>query len=198
MLVTDRRRTRGRQLVPLVAEAVRGGVGIVQIRELDLPDDELRAVVQKLRDAVPPQILFVVNGRRRVARTQGMGLHLGAAEPEPEQRANYRLFGQSAHSLVEARRAVEHRASYIVLGTIYPTPSKPGHPGFGPALVTEVSRVVQPIPVYAIGGVVVSKIPELLHAGAHGVAVCGALLSANDPRRVAQAMALALKVAGND
>ena len=44
----------------------------------------------------------------------------------------------------------------------------------------------------------VSKIPELLHAGAHGVAVCGAILSANDPRRVAQALALALKVAGGD
>jgi thiamine-phosphate pyrophosphorylase len=197
MLVTDRRRTRGRQLVSLVAEAARGGVGIVQIRELDLPDDELRALVQELRGAVPSQTLFVVNGRRRVARTQGVGLHLGAAEPEPPQRAAYPLFGQSAHSLSEARRAVERRASYVVLGTIYPTPSKPGHPGFGPALVAEVSRAVRPIPIYAIGGVVVSRIPELLHAGAHGVAVCGALLSANDPRRVAQAMALALKVAGS-
>jgi thiamine-phosphate pyrophosphorylase len=198
MLVTDRRRTRGRQLVPLVVEAVRGGVGIVQIRELDLADDALRGLVEELRGAVPPQTLLVVNGRHRVARTHGSGLHLGAAEPELRQRSAYPLVGRSAHSIVEAKRAVEHRADYVVLGTVYPTPSKPGHPGFGPSLVARVAHLVHPTPVFAIGGVVVSKIPELLHAGAHGVAVCGAILSANDPRRVAQALALALKVAGGD
>jgi thiamine monophosphate synthase len=51
------------------------------------------------------------------------------------------------------------------------------------------------VPVFAIGGVTVTRIPELIHGGAFGVAVCGAILSSNDPRRVAQAMSLALEVA---
>jgi thiamine monophosphate synthase len=45
--------------------------------------------------------------------------------------------------------------------------------------------------------VTVSRIPPILHAGAWGVAVSGAILSDNDPRRVAEAMSLAIEVAGS-
>ena len=62
MLVTDRRRTRGRDLVPCVAQAVSGGVGLVQVREPDLPDDELRELVRRIRDAVGTRTTIVVNG----------------------------------------------------------------------------------------------------------------------------------------
>jgi thiamine-phosphate pyrophosphorylase len=85
--------------------------------------------------------------------------------------------------------------SYLTAGTIYPTESKPGHPGAGPALVRSLSGLVRPVPVYAIGGIGVAAVPELIRAGAHGVAVCGSILSANDPGRVAEALALALQVA---
>jgi thiamine-phosphate pyrophosphorylase len=189
MLVTDRRRTRGRELVTLVAQAAQGGVRLVQVRDL----------VGRIRLAVPPSTVILVNGSRRAARTLHAGLHLPAAaspigEAEDE-RAAYPLYGRSVHDDAEARRAVEDQADYIVLGTIYPTPSKPGHPGRGAGLVRRIRRLVEPVPVFAIGGVTVARIPELVHAGAHGVAVCGALLGANHPRRVAQAMRLALEVA---
>ena len=45
MLVTDRRRIRGRELVPLVVQAARGGVGIVQLRERDLTNDEVCVIL---------------------------------------------------------------------------------------------------------------------------------------------------------
>lgn len=197
MLVTDRRRTRGRSLVPIVAEAVRGGVGLVQIRERDLPDDELRAMVQRIRASVPPETRLVVNSSRRVARTMRTGLHLPASEPPepPAERAHYALLGRSAHDEAEARVGMEEDASYLIVGTVYPTASKPGRPAGGPALIERIRRQVGPMPVYAIGGIAVTTIPALIHAGAHGVAVCGAILQANDPRRVSQAMALALEVA---
>ncbi len=197
MLVTDRRRIRGRELVPLVVQAARGGVGIVQLRERDLTDDEARAILHDLREELPATVL-VVNGRARVARTLHVGLHLGAGCELPwatEARPRGLLLGRSAHDAVEARLGRDDGADYLILGTIYPTVSKPGHPGSGPDLVREIARSVDPLPVYAIGGVTVSRIPELIHAGAHGVAVCGELLSANDPRRVAEAMSLALQVA---
>lgn len=197
MLVTDRHRTRGRELVPLVAEAVEGGVGMVQVREKDLPDVELRALVHRIREAIPPGVPLVVNGNWRVARTCGIGLHLAAAAPPVPAggAAPLPLLGRSAHDRSEAAVAMAEKASYLVLGTIYPTPSKPGHPGRGSGIVTEVAAAVAPMPVYAIGGVTASRVPELIHAGAHGVAVCGAILSGNRPRRVAQALALALEVA---
>jgi thiamine-phosphate pyrophosphorylase len=200
MLVTDRRRTRGRELVRLVAQAVEGGVGMVQLREKDLADDRLRELVQQLRHELPADTLLLVNSSSRVARTQRIGLHLPADRtfprgPEDGTREDYPWLGRSVHDLREAGDAMADRPSYLVLGTIFPTASKPGHPGSGTELVAKVGRLVAPVPVYAIGGVSVSAIPALIRAGAHGIAVSGALLGANDPRRVAEAMTLALEVA---
>jgi thiamine-phosphate pyrophosphorylase len=193
MLVTDRRRMRGRDPCAVVAEAVRGGVGFVQVREPDLPDDELRALVAGILRTIPDDVRVVVNGRPRVARTLRLGLHLAAADSKPAGR--YPLLGRSAHDDEEALAAVVDRASYLILGTIYPSESKPGHGGSGAALITRVTRLVRPLPIYAIGGITVSRVSEVIHAGAHGVAVCGAIVSARDPRRVAEALTLALKVA---
>lgn len=193
MLVTDRHRTRGRGLVELVAEAVRGGVGIVQVRERDLPDDELRSLILRIQEAVAAGTPIVVNGSARVARTLRLGLHLPAAAAAVERAGP--LWGKSAHDEAEAARAQSEGATYLVLGNICATASKPGQPGRGLALLRRVCRQVHPLPVYAIGGITVSRIPPVIHAGAHGVAVSGAILSDNDPARVAAAMALALTVA---
>ena len=186
-------------MVALIARAVEGGVGMVQLREKDLRDDELRGLLERLRRYVPADLPVVVNGSSRVARTMRVGLHLGAGIPLPRDRTDgrredYALFGRSAHDVAEAREALRDRPSYLILGTVFPTESKPGHPGCGTKLVQSISRLVAPVPVYAIGGVTVSAIPTVVRAGAHGVAVCGAILSANNPRRVAEAMALALEV----
>ena len=62
----------------LVAQAVEGGVGVVQVREPGLSDDELRALVLRIRQAVDPSITILVNGSSRVARTVHSGLHLPA------------------------------------------------------------------------------------------------------------------------
>ena len=199
MLVTDRRRTRRRDLAEIVEQAVAGGVGIVQLREKDLTDDELRGLLDRIRKRLPGKLPLVVNGSTRVARTMRTGLHLGAGVPFPAkaadgERSDYALFGRSVHDLDETRAALRDAPSYLIAGTVFPTESKPGRPGAGPALVARLARLAKPVPVYAIGGVGLTSVPELIRAGAHGVAVCGAILSANDPRRVAEALALALEV----
>ena len=199
MLVTDRLRTRGRELVPLVAAAVRGGVGLVQVREPGLTDDLVHDLVARMRDVVPGETILLVNGRPQVALAMGTGLHLPAAHaaPSPRLRRRIRWIGRSAHDIDGAQRAVDEGVAYLVLGTIYRTESKPAQPAAGPQRVREVARRVRPTPIFAIGGVRVSRVPELIRAGAHGVAVCGAILAANDPRRAAEALRLALDVSGH-
>jgi thiamine-phosphate diphosphorylase len=196
MLVTDRHRVRRGDLVKAVTAAARGGVAFVQVREPDLPDDELRELVQRIREGVGKTASIVVNGSERVARTTGSGLHLparaGIAGPGWRKA---RPFGRSVHDDDEMGRALRDWPDYLVLGTIYETPSKPGVRPAGVALVERICRQVHPLPVYAIGGITVTRVPAMIHAGAHGVAVCGEILSSNDPERVAQAMTLALEVA---
>jgi thiamine-phosphate pyrophosphorylase len=198
MLVTDRRRTRGRDLVKLVAESIQGGVRLVQVREPDLADDALRELVQRLReasDALGDEVRWVVNARQRVARTMHLGLHLPAdAEPFDDGSRRLPLRGRSAHDEQEAMRALRERVDYLVLGTIFATPSKPGLRPAGIALIERVRRLLHPLPILAIGGITIGRIPAALHAGAYGVAVCGAILEDNHPGRVAGAMNLALDV----
>jgi thiamine-phosphate pyrophosphorylase len=196
MLVTDRRRTRGRELAPLVEEAVGGGVGIVQVREPDLRDDELGELIERIRRAIGTAALLVANGRPRVAAALGTGLHLPAAAPRPATLdPRVRPVGRSVHDEVELRAALAERVDYLVVGTVFESEGKPGRKPAGLALVERVCRQVAPLPVYGIGGITVSRVPPLLHSGAHGVAVCAAILAASDPRRVAEAMSLALAVA---
>ena len=191
MLVTDRHETGGRDLVGVVAEAVRGGVELVQVREKDLPDDALVALLGRLRTALPPTVRLVVNGRPAVARAARVGLHLGAAEPTLPERPPG-LYGRAAHDEAEAHRAQAEHVDYILLGTIFPTGSKPGLPGAGPGLVAHISRLVAPTPVLAIGGITVANAASMLAAGAHGVAVRSAILAAPDPRAAARAFAVTL------
>lgn len=195
MLVTDRRRTRGRDLVKVVAEAIRGGVRLVQVREPDLADDALRDLIQRMRAEVTENVRFVVNARHRVARTLHLGLHLAAgAEPCADRPRRLPLRGRSAHEESEALHALGEGVDYLILGTIFTTRSKPGRRPAGIALIERVRRLVHPLPIFAIGGITIGRIPTVLHAGAYGVAVCGAILEDNHPGRVAEAMNLALDV----
>jgi thiamine-phosphate pyrophosphorylase len=194
MLVTDRRAVRGRELVEVVAAAARGGVGVVQVRERDLSVADLRLLVERIRERVPASTLVTVNSRADVARIAGVGLHLPASHAAVG-RGKWALLGRSVHDLDETRRALREAVDYLIAGPVYPTASKPDHPGSGPGLVRGIARAAHPVPVFAIGGIEVSRVPEVVHAGAHGVAVCGAILAANDPQRVAEALSLALAVA---
>ncbi len=193
MLVTDRHRCR-RDLVDVVEEAAGGGAGIVQIREKDLTDDALRDLVTRVAAVVPGSTLITVNGRWRLARASGVGLHLPAGHHLVD-RSGIRLYGRSAHGADEVRAALREGVDYIIVGTIFPTSSKPGFPGAGLDFLRELCEAAAPTPVYAIGGMHVSVVPDVIHAGAWGVAVCGALVEASAPARVAQAFSLALEVA---
>jgi thiamine-phosphate pyrophosphorylase len=194
MLVTDRRLVRAFDLRPAVTRAVEGGVGLVHVRERDLDDVALARLVEDLRRDLPASTAIVLNGKLALARALGVGLHLpaalaidGASRPRP--------LGRSAHDANEVARARDEGVDYVLLGTIYATPSKPGRSGAGAELVRSVVPRAAGVPLYAIGGVNVTRIPELVRAGAYGVAACRAFLEAKDPRGVAQAMVLALDVA---
>lgn len=191
MLVTDRHRARGRELAGLVREAAAGGVRLVQFREKDLSDEEAAALLGRLREALPPEVRLLVNGRPALARRFGAGLHLAAGVPLPHPPPP--RWGRAVHGEAQARDALRERPDYLLLGTVFPTASKPGRAGIGLAGVRRVAAlrdgVATPRPaLYAIGGVDASRAPGLREAGADGIAVCGALLSADDPRAAAAAL----------
>lgn len=131
----------------------------------------------------------VVNGRPDIALAAGaQAVQLGdtALPPGPVAalaRGRLRI-GASVHGEDEALEAVRGGANHLVLGTIHPTPSHPGRPGAGPALVRRVRRALAPlgpIPVVAIGGIDRPRVAGVLRAGADGIAVRRAVWAARDP-----------------
>ena len=186
-LITDRMQTAGRALPAVVADALRGGLRAVQLREKNLAAAQLFEIAVELRQLTREYgAKLLVNDRVDVALAAGAdGVHLGKGGlPVREARrilGSERLIGYSAHSADEALQAQRDGADFVTLGPVYHTPSKAqyGEP-LGLSALSEAVRVVA-IPVFALGGVKHSSVAEVLSAGAHGVALISAIMAAPNP-----------------
>lgn len=198
-LVTDRHQTGGRPLREVVEAALRAGVRAVQLREKDLPTRALLALARDLTELARTYGARVfVNDRVDVCLAAGSaGVQLPAAGlPVSAARGLVgagRLIGRSAHSADEAARADADGADFIVLGPIFETPSKRA---FGPPIglrELERARTRCRVPLFGIGGITKDRVREVRHAGAHGVAVVGSVMAAEDVERAARELLRALE-----
>lgn len=186
LLVTDRHQTRGRPLPEILHHAVVAGLPAIQVRERDLPTGELLPLLQEIQSITTPRAVpLIVNDRVDLMMALNLdGVHLRSnslpAQPVRELGGSRRLIGVSTHSAEDVQRANQQGADYVVFGPIFDTPSKRafGHP-LGLALLTEVCRRSS-VPVFAIGGITCERVEAVRRAGAHGVAVIGALLTRDD------------------
>jgi thiamine-phosphate pyrophosphorylase len=193
-LITDRMQTAGRALPAVVADALRGGLRAVQLREKDLTACQLFELAAELRTLTQEYgAKLLINDRIDVAMAVGAdGVHLGRASlPVVVARrilGGTRIIGYSAHSMTEARQAELDGADFVTFGPIYATPSKAayGEP-LGLARLAEVARSLA-IPVFALGGVKLSSIPEVLSFGAHGVALISGIIAAQNPAAETEAL----------
>lgn len=186
-LVTDRKLCSADSLEDRVAAAVSGGVDMVQLREKDLPGGELLKLALRLRFITNDKAILIINDRLDVAlAAMADGIHLpedslavhDARQVVPSQF----LVGKSVHDSIGASTAASEGADYLVLGTIFPTSSKPGTEIGGPDHVSNVSCLVD-APVLAIGGIDSYNVVSVMGAGAKGIAVISAILGAPDPEK---------------
>ncbi|MCH7998861.1 MAG: thiamine phosphate synthase [Chloroflexi bacterium] len=203
MLVSDRSLCDGVDgLVAAVEAAVAGGVDAVQLREKDMPSEELLPLARRLRQvtegrAVPSgrQALLLVNGPLAVAlAAEADGFHLPEVAPPVERPRHGFLIGRSVHSLAAARRAEAEGVDYLIAGPVYETRSHPGREAAGLALIEEVTRSVR-TPTLAIGGVTAERVDEVVRAGASGIAVISAILAQRDRQAAAERLRRALDAA---
>ena len=188
-LVTDSSVRLHAPIEEVIAEAVSGGVGMVQVREKTMTSGELYQLAKKLRFITRGKALLIINDRVDIAlAVDADGVHLPSHSlPISTARkvAGIRLLlGRSVHSVEEAVTAESEGVDYLVLGTIYGTASHPGRNGAGTELIKQVKACVQ-TPVYAIGGINASNAQEVIQAGAHGIAVIRSILASENPRAAA-------------
>lgn len=182
----------GLALPDLLREAIAGGVDVVQLREKQLPDDELVAVANAAR-ALCERLgaLLIVNDRPLVAREVGAdGVHVGQDDmPVAEVRELVgpdMLIGLSTHAPQEIDAVDAGLVDYIGVGPIHETPTKPGRPAVGLELVHYAAAAHAPVPFFAIGGLRAGNLAEVLDAGAARVCVLRAITEAEEPQSAAR------------
>jgi len=195
-LVTDRGLSMGRATVDIVRAAIAGGVTCVQLREKHCATrefiEEARAV-RRLLDALETKIPLIVNDRLDVALAIGAdGVHLGQSDmrlPDARRLAGASLLiGISAESMEDARRAEAEGADYIGISPVFTTPTKNDTAApLGLEGVRQIRKAVS-LPLVGIGGIHRDNAGAVIRAGADGVAVVSAIVSAACPRTAASAL----------
>ena len=190
-LITDRLLSRGRSTADVVREALAGGVDVVQLREKQSGTADVVLEGLRLRDLTARYgVPLIVNDRVDVALAiEAEGAHVGQADlpanmarkllPSPA------LLGVSTSSAEMAQCAQTQLADYIGFGPIYRTATKEtvASPR-GTSTMQCILRTID-IPLVALGGISSRNVSDVVAAGANHVAVCSAIVAAQDVRRAA-------------
>jgi thiamine-phosphate pyrophosphorylase len=181
--------------LPRLDRALAGGVDIVQLREKQLDDERLLAAAREaLARCHAGGVPLIVNDRPDVAAAAGAdGVHVGQDDmPVAQARAIVgpeRIVGLSTHSPADIDAA--HGVDYIGVGPVHATPTKPGRPAVGVALVEYAARHAR-VPFFAIGGIDLALVGAVRAAGASRIAVVRAITEATDPREASSALRAAV------
>ncbi len=200
LLISNRMMVKNRSLSQVLKEAVDGGVDAFLLREPDLSDSVLYTVASHMRKLTWDLGIRLLISRRVdiCLAVEADGVHLNS-ESIPIVKARSllgeeRLLGYSAHSVEEARNLSERGVDYLTLSPIFHTRSKPMALPLTPEAISQVVKEVS-VPILALGGVNdAERAKEVMEAGAHGVAVMSAVLTANSPKDKAAELAKGLAV----
>lgn len=196
-VITDTR--SGRDPLAVIDAALAAGAPVVQVRGKDLTDRALYELACRVVERCSSHgATCIVDDRLHVAQAAGAGgAHLG--EHDLPVAAARRVagpdlvVGATARDPQTGRAREADGASYLGVGPAYATTAKTGLPApLGPAGIGRVAAALR-IPVIAIAGVTAARVPELLAAGAHGVAVIGAVSEAGDPFAATEALLRAIE-----
>jgi thiamine-phosphate pyrophosphorylase len=198
-LCTDARQRQG-DLAGFLDAVLGAGVDIVQLRQKGLEAlDELAhlAVFRGMCDK--HGALLAVNDRADVARAAGADvLHLGQRDlPVSTAReilGRGPVIGRSSHAPAQVDDvAAQEGVDYFCAGPVWETPTKPGRPAAGMGVVRHAASLSTPRPWFAIGGIGLDNLDQVLEAGARRVVVVRAITQAADPAAAAAAFVRRLR-----
>ena len=178
----------------LLGEALAGGVDVLQLRDKDASDAELLEAAPLFRELCDRfGALFFVNDRPDLARAAGAdGVHVGQDDPPPEQVGDDLLVGLSTHSPEQFDAGLRSAADYLCAGPVHETPTKAGRPAAGLDLIRHAAARAPARPWFAIGGIDLGNVGEVVEAGAERLVVVRAIRDATDPRAAAAGLRAAL------
>jgi thiamine-phosphate pyrophosphorylase len=181
---------RGRAPAAVAQQLCDGGSDIIQLRAKGLPASEVAALASDILPVTRRAgVWLVINDHLAVAREVGApGCHLGQEDffdaghthiSELWETNDPIKIGLSTHAPEQAQRALAAGADYIAIGPVYPTGTKPTAKAVTLEYVRWAAANVT-VPWFAIGGITLDRLDEVLAAGAQRICVVSAILDAPD------------------
>jgi thiamine-phosphate pyrophosphorylase len=173
-----------------IKEAVAGGAQLIQLREKQLPDRELLERARRVRHWTHEAgALFIMNDRPDLARlSEADGVHVGQDELSVKDVRRIVgpeiLIGVSTHDPEQLRQAILDGASYVGVGPTFPSATK-AFPGFAGLEFVRQAAALTTLPAFAIGGITLENVDQVVAAGLRRVAVSRAICQAEEPRQAA-------------
>jgi len=176
-------------VIALTHRCISGGADCIQLRTKDIEDDKLFALAVEFVEACKAGgVLSIINDRADIAVAAGAdGVHLGQNDLPIEQVRRLQLvpliIGRSTHSPKQLQAACSDLPTYVSLGPVFPTATKPTAEAVGLDYVKQGIEALADTGIghVAIGGITLDNVEEVLRAGARTVAVCSAVTETADP-----------------
>ncbi|WP_066292898.1 thiamine phosphate synthase [Arthrobacter sp. B6] len=219
-LCTDARKERG-DFARFVDAAFTGGVDIIQLRDKTIEAAEELDLLAAVKEAAQRHgRLWAVNDRADVAVLSGAPVFHVGQKDLPLEAARTLLNGNAAiglstHTTAQIDDAIRASAAvtaaptgldYFCVGPVWATPTKPGRAAVGLDLVKYAAGAVKQaaavpgvaaVPWFAIGGIDLGNVEQVVEAGASRVVVVRAITEASDPAEAAAALLQALDAASS-
>ncbi|MGB2692089.1 MAG: thiamine phosphate synthase [Thermodesulfobacteriota bacterium] len=198
-VITDKKLIDRDSFVETVEKSIKGGARIVQLREKDTPENEIISLGSELLEVTKSYgVPLIINDSPELAREIGAdGVHLGGDDTSISNArkilGNDSIIGITCYNQIERGfKAVENGADYVAFGTPYYTPTKPEREPTSIEILREAVRLINNIPIFAIGGITKENASPILDTGVDGIAVITSVFGSTDPEATTRELAALL------
>ncbi len=180
------------ELAEMTRSLLRGGADLIQLRAKKESPEEILLIAKELapfcrRAGVP----FILNDHPELVREAGAdGTHVGQEDLSVAEARKLAgpdsIIGKSTHSVEQAVAAAAESPDYIGFGPLFATPTKPDYTPIGTGEIRKIHAALS-LPIFCIGGIKLTNLPDVVNAGARRVVIVSDLLNSQDPAAQAAA-----------
>ena len=176
-----------------IQQALDAGCDWIQLRFKNANEEELFSVAEKAKTLCQKnKAMFIINDNIELTKkTDADGVHLGLTDESPIIARNIlgkgKIIGGSANTIQDVLKRVEEKCDYVGIGPLRFTTTKEklspvlGIEGFQKIMLELKNKNIH-ISVYAIGGIVLEDVDQLMQAGVYGIAVSGIITNYSDKK----------------
>jgi len=183
------------EVLQLTESCATGGTDCIQLRLKDVEDDEFFEIAGEfVKICRRENVISIINDRADIAIAAGAdGVHLGQNDLQIEKvrplQITPLIIGKTTHSQQQILATCSEMPTYVSIGPVFATSTKPELAPVGLDYVTTAVRTLEPSGVghVAIGGINLENIDSVLAAGAEKIAACSAVTAAPDPAAICRA-----------